>query len=356
MSVAPDRPLRAVPDRPVTAYRADELMAVEFAAPNWAVPGLIAEGVTLLVGPPKVGKSWLALNLGVSLAAGTLLGARELRELSAEDVDRWLADRAEVLSTSTLQRVKSILWRAISRAQARDRVRRNVVMLCDTPNGRGGRPSKSLTLGQAQAVLAAAERSPLRAYLVVALLTGARTEELRALTWSHVVLDGDEEAEPPVLPHVMVWRSVRATGDTKTPKSRRSLAISERCVQALRVHRTAQEQQRRFAGQRWRENDLVFASIMGTALDAANVRRGFRTVVHAAGLDPKEWTPRELRHSFVSLLSDKGVPIEKISTLVGHNGTRVTELVYRQQLRPVIQDGADAMDSIFPGESAYSSS
>ena len=44
--------------------------------------------------------------------------------------------------------------------------------------------------------------------------------------------------------------------------------------------------------------------------------------------------------------------IEKISTLVGHNGTRVTELVYRQQLRPVIQDGADAMDSIFPGESA----
>jgi len=280
------------------------------------------------------------------------LGARKLRELSAEDVDRWLADRAEVLSTSTLQRVKSILRRAISRAQARDRVRRNVVMLCDTPNGRGGRPSKSLTLGQAQAVLAAAERSPLRAYLVVALLTGARTEELRALTWSHVVLDGDEEAEPPVLPHVMVWRSVRATGDTKTPKSRRSLAISERCVQALRVHRTAQEQQRRFAGQRWRENDLVFASIMGTALDAANVRRGFRTVVHAAGLDPKEWTPRELRHSFVSLLSDKGVPIEKISTLVGHNGTRVTELVYRQQLRPVIQDGADAMDSIFPGESA----
>ena len=116
------------------------------------------------------------------------LGARKLRELSAEDVDRWLADRAKVLSTSTLQRVKSILRRAIGRAQARDRVRRNVVMLCDTPTGRGGRPSKSLTLSQAQAVLAAAEASPLRAYLVVALLTGARTEELRALTWKHVVL------------------------------------------------------------------------------------------------------------------------------------------------------------------------
>ena len=74
----------------------------------------------------------------------------------------------------------------------------------------------------------------------------------------------------------------------------------------------------------------------------------FRQVVRAAGLDPKQWTRRELRRSFVSLLSDSGVTVEKISVLVGHNGTRVTELVYRQQLRPVIQDGAATMDSIFP--------
>jgi integrase len=308
-------------------------------------------------------EDWLAYGLA-GRAASTLenrrilatthivspLGSRKLRELSAEDVDRWLADRAKILSTSTLQRVKAILRRAIGRAQARDKVRRNVVLLCDTPTGRAGRRSKSLTLSQAHAVMAAAEASPLRAYLVVALLTGARTEELRAITWSHVVLDGDEHAEPPVLPHLMVWRSVRATGDTKTPKSRRSLAISGRCVQALRTHRAAQERQRAFAGKGWKETDLVFASVVGTPLDAANVRRSFRQVVRAAGLDPKQWTPRELRHSFVSLLSDSGVPIEKISVLVGHNGTRVTEMVYRQQLRPVIQDGAATMDSIFPSQ------
>ena len=213
------------------------------------------------------------------------LGARKLRELSAEEVDRWLADRAEVLSTSTLQRVKSILRRAIARAQARDRVRRNVVLLCDTPTGKGGRPSKSVTMSQAQAVLVAAEASPLRAYLVVALLTGARTEELRALTWSHVVLDGDAEANPPTLPHLMVWRSVRVTGDTKTPKSRRSLALPGRCVQALKVHRAAQERQKEFSGKRWKEEDLVFTSVVGSALDAANVRRSFRNVVRAAGLN-----------------------------------------------------------------------
>jgi hypothetical protein len=70
-------------------------------------------------------------------------------------------------------------------------------------------------LYEAEALLAA-ERSPLRAYIVVSLLTGARTEELRALTWDHIDLDGKPDAEPPMPPSIQVWRSVRATGDTKT--------------------------------------------------------------------------------------------------------------------------------------------
>jgi len=43
-------------------------------------------------------------------------------------------------------------------------------------------------------LLNAAEDSDLHAYIVLSLLTGARTEELRALTWSHVDLDGDPPA------------------------------------------------------------------------------------------------------------------------------------------------------------------
>ncbi|MEV4222552.1 hypothetical protein [Nonomuraea sp. NPDC049725] len=53
-----------------------------------------------------------------------------------------------------------------------------------------------------------------------------------------------------------------------------------------------------------------------------------------------------LRHSFISLLSDNGIPLEEISRLVGHSSTAVTEAVYRQQIRPVLQAGAIAMDRI----------
>jgi integrase len=84
-------------------------------------------------------------------------------------------------------------------------------------------------------------------------------------------------------------------------------------------------------------------------LDAADVWRAFRPVAASAKLPAADWTPRALRHSFVSLLSDGGMPIEQISRLVGHSGTTVTELVYRKQIRPVVEDGATAMDRIFPG-------
>ncbi|MCJ1678300.1 site-specific integrase [Streptomyces sp. APSN-46.1] len=276
------------------------------------------------------------------------LGARKLRELSGEDVDRWLTQKAQLLSTRTLQAVHSCLNRAVKRAMVRDKVKRNIVELCAIPTGQSGRPSKALTLAQAEAVLKAAAGTSVHAYIVLALLTGARTEELRALTWDHVFLKGDPSASPPVPPHIAVWRSVRTGGDTKTKKSRRTIALPARCIEALWQQYEDQGWDRLAAGDDWMENGLVFSSAVGTELDSTNVRRAFRQAIAGAeGVDAKEWTPRELRHSFVSLLSDSGVPLEEISRLVGHSGTAVTEEVYRKQIRPVIQTGATAMDGIF---------
>ncbi|MFI5562045.1 hypothetical protein ACIA2T_22450 [Amycolatopsis japonica] len=57
---------------------------------------------------------------------------------------------------------------------------------------------------------------------------------------------------------------------------------------------------------------------------------------------------QELRHSFVSILSDCGMPIEEISRLVGHRSTAVMELVDRKQIRPAAESGATAIDRLFP--------
>lgn len=57
----------------------------------------------------------------------------------------------------------------------------------------------------------------------------------------------------------------------------------------------------------------------------------------------------ELRHTFVSLMSDSGVPVEEIARLAGHANSRTTELVHRHQLRPIMEMGAEAMDQLLTG-------
>jgi integrase len=128
-------------------------------------------------------------------------------------------------------------------------------------------------------------------------------------------------------------------------KSRRTLALPDLCVVALVTWRAQQDAEPRAAGEQWQETGLVFTTRLGTAMDAANVRRDSRRALASVpDLKSEEWTPRELRHSFVSLLSDAGVPIEDVSRLVGHSS--MTELVYRHQIRPVLQSGAKIMDRL----------
>ena len=180
----------------------------------------------------------------------------------------------------------------------------------------------------------------MRAYIMVSLTTGLRTEEVRALRWDHVVARVDDQWLPVDMAGfdhdllaVLVWRSVRVHGETKTELSRRSLELPGTARAALKEQWVAQHEERRAAGQIWEDHGLVFTTGTGTGLSAGNVRRMFRDVCERAGIG-REWTPRELRHSFVSLMFHHGITTEGISHLVGHSSTRTTEVVYRRERAP----------------------
>ena len=282
------------------------------------------------------------------------LGTVELTKLTAGAVQKALANLAARRSTRTVQMSHNVLVRAIRHAERDDLVGRNVAALVKPPKGQlGGRPSKSLTLEQAMALMATARGTRLEAYIVLSLLSGVRTEEARALRWDRLVAWVSGQWQPVAeagFDHeqvaVFVWRAERAGGDTKTPGSRRTLALPHKCVETLREHRVRQAQDRLAAGPLWQDHGLVFASAVGTPQDDHNVRRQFRVITEAAGLGTS-WVPRELRHTFVSLLSAHGVPVEAIALLAGHNQTATTELVYRHQIVPALTRGAEAMDQIF---------
>jgi integrase len=283
------------------------------------------------------------------------IGGRVLRELTAGETRNALSKLAASHSTDTVGIARLSLERAIRHAESSGLVRRNVVQLIDTPRGQVGRPSRALSPAEAEALIAASAASRLRAYILLSLMTGVRTEEARALQWDHVVTWAEAlERWLPVSEAgwdhadfaVYVWRSVRSGGDTKTARSRRTLALPGAVAAAIREEWKLQEADRRAAGGLWREHGLVFTTSVGTPLDPSKVRKRFKRVCRDAGIG-ESWTPRELRHTFVSLMSEGGVSVEEIAHLVGHSSTRTTETVYRHELRPVLRSGAKAMDRRF---------
>jgi integrase len=332
------------------------------------------------------------------------IGATKLRDFTATDADNFFRELGQKLSKRTLVMIKSTLRRSIRRAQVHNLIGRNVVELIDLPSGQPGRPSRAMTQAQASKVLKAAggmtsgfvkvvraskgrygathaatetgelacgnkphanatvtdvstelkdatccscrsqlglddsdeANARLEALFVVSITLGLRPGELRKLSWDH--LDLDREV-------IHVWRSARRDGDTKTPKSKRSLELPKRAVVALRAHKVRQARERLAAGEAWHEHNLVFCHQDGTPYTSDQLNWRFSKMTRRAGIG--HWHAHEGRHTAVSIMSSNGVPIQEISDTVGHKSTHVTETVYRHVIVPEIRGGATVMDDVF---------
>jgi integrase len=330
------------------------------------------------------------------------IGGIKLKDFKVADAERFFRDIAKVLGKRSLMMIKSTLRRSIRRAQKHELIGKNVIELVDLPEGQPGRPSRAMTEEQAGKVLAIArattttfvkvirigeartaaahvateddqvlcgnkprknakatevsadlrdatcracraqlgldaDASPrLEALFVLAITLGLRPGELRALTWDHVDLDHGV---------IHVWRSTRRDGDTKTPKSRRSLVLPKRAIDALIAHRKRQAVERLAAGEAWQDANLVFCHEDGRQYSSDALNWRFSRMTRRAGIG--HWHAHEGRHTAVSIMSSNGVPIQDISDTVGHESTHVTETVYRHVIVPAIRGGATVMDSLF---------
>jgi hypothetical protein len=87
----------------VETFADDELMRMELPEPRWAVDGILPEGMSVLAGKPKLGKSWLALNVALAVASGGValgdvpVGQGSVLYLALEDTPRRLQARLRKL-------------------------------------------------------------------------------------------------------------------------------------------------------------------------------------------------------------------------------------------------------------------
>jgi integrase len=306
----------------------------------------------LLAHPPSSWKSPLTIRGNRDRAAHIIagLGKAKLARLTVTQVERCLDDlAAEGMSSDTINRCRALLRLAIRRAERDGKIGRNVAALADPPSGTR-RKSRAMTLAQVNTLLAAKLNTFWRGYITVGLTCGLRPGELLGLRWEDVDFDrGVIRVRKclKALPDPKTGKRCLVLEDLKTEQSRRTMQMPRLAAAALRELRKDQARWKLKVGAAYdvRDMGLVFTDRAGAPRWPQDVTRYFKVICKRAGIG--NWIPRELRHTFVSVLSDSGVDIEHIADAVGHVNSTITKTVYRHQIADKVTVAATAMDAIF---------
>jgi integrase len=140
-----------------------------------------------------------------------------------------------------------------------------------------------------------------------------------------------------------VKTSVHIT-EPKSARSRRTIALPAVAVAALRTHRVRQLETRLAAGGRWQDYGFVFASAVGTPLEARNVTRQFKALLAVAQLPNIRL--HDLRHSCATLLLAQGVNPRVVMDTLGHSQVSLTLNTYSHVLPALQRDAAARIDAV----------
>jgi integrase len=191
-------------------------------------------------------------------------------------------------------------------------------------------------------IAAASEaRDRFEALYVVALHCGLREGELLGLRWDDVDFSGATAT-------IQVRRTLSETRTGhkfEKPKNGkgRSVKLSQKATEALKSHRTRQNEERLRMGSLWQDNGLVFPTTTGTTMRCTNLLgRHFKPLLKRAGLPAIRL--HDLRHTCATILLKAGKHPKYVQELLGHASISITLDTYSHVIEGMDGGLADAMD------------
>jgi len=265
----------------------------------------------------------------------------KLKDLTTDRVRDFRRSKLdEGLSPRTVQYLLFLLRKALQQAVEDGHIPRNVA--------HGVKVSRSdkeeirpLSAEETKEFLEAVSGNRFEALYVLAVTTGLRLGELLGLKWEDVDLKAKTLSVKRTLSGAEGGHPVFST--PKTAKSRRTVPLTRRAVEALERHRAAQDEERAKLGAFWHNTGLVFRSTTSTPVNRHNLtNRSFKPLLLEAGVRKIRF--HDLRHTCATLLLSKGKHPRFVQELLGHATVSITLDTYSHVL-PGMDDGlAEAMD------------
>lgn len=175
--------------------------------------------------------------------------------------------------------------------------------------------------------VAKASESHIYLFLLLAVFTGLRRGELLALTWDNI--DFENKTLTVNKNRTGACRAVTKQMNTpKTNSSNRTIPLTDNIIDALRTEQKKQAENKVLFGNCYSEIDnCIIRNKDGRPYSNLScINRVVNRLMEKAQL--KHCTIHGLRHTVASLLDDNGVPIQEISTLLGHKNVSTTEKIY----------------------------
>ncbi|MBV9455200.1 MAG: site-specific integrase [Rubrobacter sp.] len=268
------------------------------------------------------------------------LGHKKLKTLAPNHLQYFYQSKLDDgLAPGTVRLMHGILHKALEQATQWGAVSRNVCKAV-TPPKPNPEDMHPLDAEQTKLLLKAAHGTRLEALYVLAVTGGLRVGELLGLTWEDVDFDT-------VTLRVRRTKSRARSGPTfTTPKNGkgRSIKLTRQAVEALKLHRAAQNIERLKAGSLWQSNNLVFSTTTGKPLDFRNLATAsFKPLLKKVGLPDIRF--HDLRHTCATLLLSRGHHPKLVQDLLGHASVAMTLDRYSHVLPGMGDQTAAAMEA-----------
>jgi integrase len=240
------------------------------------------------------------------------LGKRQLKDLKAFEVERFLIDLRDVhgYSASMISKARGLLFQMCKAAVASDLMVKNVVAYIEDIRCDKAPPKESFAPDDVKKMMRNLPQDKIGWSIRVLLMTGLRKQELCALETKHIAEDGST-----IIVEQAVTRSKGSAfiSDTKTVSSLRVVHVPERARKYAILLRNCSS-----AGLIW-ESDRRH----GQPINPKTFDDFYYAVLESVGV--RRLSPHCCRHTYVSLMQAESVPMEVIRALVGHAKTNMTE-------------------------------